>query len=389
MAGFIRVAFLGCCAGMAVGGPTTGRADDQSLGKRISAAPEGATVTVAAETISEPLTIDRSLTVRGKSVEESVLEVTADRPALAVGRKAEVTIESMTIRWQLESSEPDPGPPTAVSVRDGTLTLRDCRIVAMSHSKRCPSAVMADGFSHVRLENCTFEGFEFAVNAMGGAEAIIVDSVLHNPGHCGASVFADSTLTVERCLVTGSAYHGLRATGGTLVATDNLIIENKNRGIYLGNKPAKATIRRNAFIGNGTGISGFATTSGTIEENVFLDSEYSAIDSRDTCELTIRKNILQGNARGFVLFAESGRNRVLLGANTFWKNRTDTENAQRPADSLLVDPQFADVESGRLTVTAEKVRSAGHGLGDGAAIAKLWSRWKKMAADKPAAGSPE
>src|SRR5690606_22723161 len=120
------------------------------------------------------------------------------------------------------------------------------------------------------------------------------------------SVFSDSKLTIARCIIAESAYHGLRSTGGTLIATDNLILHNKNRGIYLGNKSAQATIRGNVFLANGTGISGFARSQGTIEQNVFLDCEYAAIDSRETCRLNISDNFLQGNKRGIVLHSESG-----------------------------------------------------------------------------------
>jgi parallel beta-helix repeat protein len=52
---------------------------------------------------------------------------------------------------------------------------------------------------------------------------------------------------------------------GTLNMTDNLIINNANRGVYLGNKSARGTIANNVIIDNGTGIGGIAAEAGPDE----------------------------------------------------------------------------------------------------------------------------
>jgi hypothetical protein len=349
---------------------------EDGLPQQIAAAREGAVVEVPAGTTHEPIVVDRPLTLRGVSTDQSILDVTADRPALTVADKAAVTVESMIIRWQLDTSEPA-GPPTAIYAKDATLTLKNCRIIAPAGAKRCPSAVLADGFSRLTLENCTIEGFEFAVNVSGGAEAAVGDCVIRKPGHCGLSVFSDSKLTVTRCIIAESAYHALRCTGGTLIATDDLILHNKNRGIYLGNKSAQATIRGNVFLANATGISGFAQSEATIERNVFLDSTYAAIDSRDTCRLKFAANILQGNERGVVMHSQTGQHELQFGANTFWRNGVDVENLELPEEALTTDPQLAGTQSGAFGATAQTVTAAGHGLSDGSAAARLWERWRQ------------
>ena len=83
----------------------------------------------------------------------------------------------------------------------------------------------------------------------------ISDCLILNPGHCGITVYSGSTIDVARNIITGSRYHGVRSTGGTLNMHDNLIIRNKNRGIYLGNKSASGHVSNNVILGNGTGIS--------------------------------------------------------------------------------------------------------------------------------------
>jgi hypothetical protein len=349
-----------------------------TLQQQIAAAAEGGVVEVPAGTSHEGVTLERSLTLRGVSPERSILEVTDDRPALSVTDKADVTVESMTIRWQLDTSEPV-GPPTAIYAKDATLTLKNCQLIAPAGGKRCPSAVLADGFSKLTLQNCTIEGFEFAVNVSGGAEAHVADCLVQKPGHCGLSVFSDSKLTATRCIIAESAYHAVRSTGGTLIATDNLIVQNRNRGIYLGNKSAQATIRGNVFLANATGISGFAQSEATIERNVFLDSTYAAVDSRDSCRLKIAGNILQGNERGVVLYSETGKHHLQLGSNTFWRNGVDVENLELPSDSLTTDPQLADPQAGIFAASASGAKEAGHGLSDASAATKLWQRWRRAA----------
>lgn len=375
-----RTLTIGGCASLLL--LTGGRSAlaETTLPEQLAAARPGTVVEIAEGTTADPLTIDRSLTLRGVSPEKSMLEVTADRPALSVTGKAQVTVEAMTIRWQLDTSAPAPGPPTAIYVKDATLTLRNCRIVAPAGGKRCPSAVLADGFSRLTLENCTIEGFEFAVNVSGGAEAGVTDSVIRKPGHCGLSVFSDSKLTVTRCIIAESAYHALRSSGGRLTASDNLILHNSNRGVYLGNRSAQATIRGNVFLANATGISGFAQSEATIERNVFLDSTYAAIDSRDTCRLTITANILQGNERGLVLHSQTGEHQLQLGSNTYWRNGVDVENLELPEEALTTDPQLTDPGSGAFGATAPAVTAAGHGLDGESAATKLWERWQQLSA---------
>ena len=77
----------------------------------------------------------------------------------------------------------------------------------------------------------------------GGAKGSITGCLVSNPGHCGITAGPESTVSVTGTIVTGSRYHGLRCTGGELNAENNLVIANKNRGFYLGNKPARGTIR--------------------------------------------------------------------------------------------------------------------------------------------------
>ena len=362
-------------------GVSCGETLQSDLQQPIAAAKPGSSVTVSPGVHRGAIAINKPVILKGETPEQCVLELTADRPAVLISTRDPVTIDSVTIKWQLATSKRRDGPACALAVRDGNVTIRNCRFVALGNIKRCPSAVQCLGFSNVTIENCRFEGFEFTIGYSEGSEGSIRDCLILNPGHCGATVYSGSKLEVARSIITGSGYHGLRCTGGTLLAHDNLIIRNTNRGIYLGNKSARGRISNNVILSNGTGISAFARSDVAIENNVILDSSFAGLDARDSCPLTIRNNILQGNTRGFALFEEVGKNQVTLGQNTFWRNETDTENVERPANSILVDPRFEAPDDGRFAPQADELKTSKQGLSDPSIFHALWEKWTAIVQD--------
>ena len=353
------------------------------LQRLISAATPGSVVTIPPGIYRGPIVLDRPLTLKGEDPQKCVLELTGDEPCVVISSREPVTIDSVTIKWQLATSKELEDTACALVVKDGSADIRNCRFIALGSIKRCPSAVRCLGFSNVNLANCRFEGFEYTVNYSGGAEGSIVDCLVLNPGHCGITVFAGSKLEVARNIVTGSGYHGIRCTGGTLLAHDNLIINNKNRGIYLGNKSASGRVSNNVIMGNAAGISAFARTDVTIENNLILGSDYAGLATRDSCPITVRNNVFQENPKGIIVFEEAGRNQVTLGQNSFWKNGTDTENIERPRNSILVDPRFKAPEQGDFLSQADELRANKQGLSDPRIFRALWEKWTGISPDQP------
>ncbi len=345
-----------------------------SLQSKIDSATEGDMLRLSEQKHDSPLVIQKPLTIIAEAGKEVILDVTADRPALRISGKGPVTIDGLTIKWQLATSQGKGKEPAAVWIQDCPVTFKNCKVIANGNEKRCPTALLGTGFSSVKVEGCRFEGFEFTVNCAGGAEMSITDCDIVNPGHCGASVFSGSTLEVARTLVTGSKYHGIRSSGGTIDLHDNLIIANKNRGIYLGNKAALGRVHNNVISGNGAGISAFGGSEVVIENNVFIDNSYCGVDPRSSCPLEVRKNIFTQNESGFIQYEDQGRDAVKLGTNCFWKNKTDLKDIPEPESTLKLDPQLTNTDTGDFTAKAKEVK--GMGLKDSTAISKVWKRFK-------------
>jgi hypothetical protein len=161
--------------------------------------------------------------------------------------------------------------------------------------------------------------------------------------------------------------------------TDNLIINNANRGVYLGNKSARGTIANNVIIGNGTGVDGFARSDVEVENNVIADSSYAGIGMRDSCSLSIRNNIFRGNERGMILFKEAGGNGNTVYRNTFWLNKADVENLDKTFDSIIADPGFTDAESGDFSLKPGPALQQKQGLTNPEIFKMLWKRWQNRA----------
>ena len=156
---------------------------------------------------------------------------------------------------------------------------------------------------------------------------------------------------------------------------DNLIINNKNRGVYLGNKSGSGRIVNNLIIGNASGIDGTSACRFSIENNLILKSTYAAIAARPYSMLMVRGNILSDNPRGIIIHQEEGKSdpvKSKFGKNLFWKNQTNTENCECP-DAVESEPGFIDAANGNFKITEFE----GMGLKDPEAIYYLWQKYQE------------
>ncbi|HBG78328.1 MAG TPA: hypothetical protein DDW84_05700 [Phycisphaerales bacterium] len=343
----------------------------------INSANAGDMVEVPDGVYTDPIIITKPLTLKGQSQAKCIFEVKANRPAIFINNaKGKVTIEDLTIKWQLATSDKTEQP-FALGVKDSDVEVKNCVFNPLGNSLRSPMAVRANGFSKLTVSNCQFEGFEYVINYGDGTEGVVQDCLIADCGHQGIMVYSGAKVEVMRNVIAGSKYHAVRSTGGHLEVRDNLIINNKNRGVYLGNKSAQGSIVNNGIIGNGTGISGFASSNMKIENNVIADNNYSGVDFRDSCSFVIQNNIFQSNGKGWIMFKEGGKGGNTSLMNTFWQNKVDTENFDKTANSILTDPCFADFENGDFSLKPGTALENKQGLTNPEIIRKLWEIWEK------------
>ncbi len=365
-------------SGAAPSGPSS-----DLLKRLVEEARPGATVTVPKGTYGTPIEITKPLLLRGESEEGCIIEVTVDGPAIAIDTKGQghVTIENLTVKWQRATSD-SAERPFALAVKDSNVSVRHCRFVPLGNNQRCPMAVRIDGFSEATLSDCRFSGFDYTVCYGPGSEGIVQDCILTDPGHQGITGYENSTLRVERTIVIGSGYHGLRCTGGTLHARDNILADNRVSGVYLGNKDGRGTVIGNLMLRNGEGVAGFYQAEFSVEDNVIADSITAGLGAWSTCRLNVRRNVFQNNATALVVYPKGERDTNIIGRNTFWQNVADAKDCTLSADSILADPQFADPNHGDFSA-AGPVREQNHGLTDSQTIRDLWPRYEQAQRQRP------
>ncbi|MCK5675479.1 MAG: right-handed parallel beta-helix repeat-containing protein, partial [Verrucomicrobia bacterium] len=260
----------------------------------IDNAKSGTTVVVPKGTYSQPITIKKGITLKG---EGAILEVESNQPAVLIDSYKGATLEGLTIKWKTQSKPQKNDNPYAVFIRAGEVELKNCTFEALGSGEESPCAISAKDKSEVDIKNCRFNGFEYTIQFWDGAEGKVADCLVMNSGHCGITIGGGAKVELEGNIVTGSRYHGIRCTGGEIEAKSNLVVRNKNRGFYIGNKSAVGEISNNLIVDNATGINVFAYSKLKIENNVIVRSSYAGLSIIDTAKLEIEGNIVADNEK--------------------------------------------------------------------------------------------
>ncbi len=353
-------------------------ADSSNLQAMIDAAQPGATVEIPAGTYEQPIKISKSLILSGSSPEDCIIKVTANEPAIMIDTagKGKVLIENVTIQWQLATSDKHEYP-FAVAVKDSQATIKNCIFRPLGNPQRSPVAIRSMGFSNMDVRDCDFTGFDYVVCYGEGTKGTMAECFIRNCGHQGVILYSGAEVKVMRNIITGSKYHAVRTTGGKLDMYDNLIINNKNRGVYLGNKSGSGRIINNLLIGNASGIDGMSACRFSVENNVILKSTYAAIAARPYSTLMIRGNVLSNNPRGIIIHQKDGESdpvKSKFGKNVLWKNQTDTENCECP-DAIAREPDFIEPGNGNFKLADPAFEKMG--LKDPKVIFDLWQKYKE------------
>jgi beta-lactamase regulating signal transducer with metallopeptidase domain len=361
-----------------------GKADESlpaknDLQNMINSAKVGETIIMPKGVFSAPISINKSLILKGEDANNCIIEVTANQPAVFIDTKGKgkVSIGNLTIKWQLATGDKNIENPFAVLVKDSKADFNNCTFLPLGNYQRSPVALRAAGFTNMTVNDCRFEGYGYTVQFGEGTSGTIQDSIVTKSGHQGISLYEGANVKIIGNIVAGSLYHGIRSTGGRLDARDNLIINN-SRGVYLGNKDATGAITNNVIMGNPEGICGFANSQVIIANNVFAGSTYAGVDMRNSCRLSIRDNIFQNNETGLKLFKEAGGDNNKVYKNTFWKNKTVVEGFEIIPVFIEADPQFTDANNGDFSLKSGPVQEQKQGLTNPEVFKNLWRKWQKI-----------
>ena len=401
--------------------------------QRIDAAAPGDTIRLEPGLHKEGLVINKPLTLEGagwdKTVimkEKLVIESFEDIQRMMFQRLSKATsdLEREQMAAQMRKALAESVSPTALRVEGAqNVVIRGIKFTSPGGHVEGTSInlpLVAFDDSNVRFENCAVIGGPGGgIDILNAADATIertlvaavwgtgitvggkadtssrvhlLDCDVRNCHYAGVRVGAGSNdARIERCRISGAAWHGIRYDNASPRVVNNLIFGNARSGIYASGETA-AVVSSNVFYANEMcGISCWFQNADTIEGNTFVENKRSGLEILGVSKPTVRRNIFYANPTGVFLgnigsesrFAQSDGT-VALDTNLFWTNENDvawrpdanTVETITPGDethTLQTDPQFAAAATKDFSLAADSVaRQKNIGVADPIPLASPW-----------------
>ncbi len=318
-------------------------------------------------------------------------------PALLVQDARGVQIRGLKIT----ASDPAPDSPQPAEwlavLRRSQVQITDCAVVGS------PSGGLSvvDG-SDVEIRRCLVAAVWDTGITVGEREAganvraTIADCDVRNCHYAGICIRPGSHAVVERCRISGAAWHGIRYDDSSPTIVGNLISANARCGIYASGKTA-ATVKQNLFLKNEiNGMSCWFGNCDTIAENTFAGNVREALSVIGDSQPRIERNIFFGHPKaitcGYARDKTPGASSVAsptLPKNLFWKNGSNVSRANPKAEgtpnpwedvplgpdtaSVLLDPGFTKAEAGDYSLSPDSpARREGIGVVKPLELASPW-----------------
>jgi len=189
-----------------------------------------------------------------------------------------------------------------------TLTGMTIRIVGTGPADPEWGAVFVTGGTPV-IEDCDLTSSAGgAVGIFGaGANPVIRNCTMRNSQGPGVAVLDQGQGTIERCVISGNAWSGVRIeTGGNPVVRDCEIRDGKESGVLVGDQ-GQGTIERCVISGNAK--SGVAISTGgspTVRDCQIRDNRQAGVFVLEQGQGTIGKCVISGNTTDGVRISKGG-----------------------------------------------------------------------------------
>ena len=344
---------------------------------KVNAAKPGDTIRLEAKEYVGVVTIDKPLTLEGAENRATLLSAKTFPPTTSTQEQqtpallkiqGEGPVVLRNLRFRLET----PGNVSSViRVNQVKVQIVECEI------EKATGSGISIIDSEAEVQKCrvaNLAGTGIAIGTKGNQNklhVLVSDCELAECVHRGITIAPGcDNVTVEKCRISGSSWHGIRYDDASPKIVGNLIFKNSRCGIYASGK-TKATVTGNVFENNGmTGISNWFNSSDVIEGNTFVGTKRGAIEILGYSAPTIRHNIFAGNESA-ISFGNVGQGdaqvenagKPVIEANLFWDNKDKTiqvppkdpntaqkdehgfpmmEKQELDAKSLTSDPKFMD-----------------------------------------------
>ena len=428
MASLIGLAGCGTLpAGFSEGGVITVRADGSgdysSIQKAVQAAPPRAVIRIGPGVFEEHVTIDKPLTIEGSGWDQTTLtsqnkvaevmttlkvrmkaaktdeelavivekvrrrlEEEWARSTLVVTGTEGVVVRNLKLSWPGSHFEGGLAPGAIVALRGARASIAGCAVV-----DSLASGIHIGSGSDVEIRDCLVAavwntGVVVGERSGSGGHARISGCDVRNCYYAGICIRAGSAdSVVERCRISGSAWHGIRYDNASPAIVGNLIFGNARSGIYASGE-TRATVKGNVFYKNEMdGMSCWFQNRDSIARNTFVHNLREALCVVGASEPAIRRNVFVGHPQAIISgdigsdspFAKAGSG-LHLDHNLFWENQLNAAT-RRPmsegkvgeifelpliedAGNVVVDPLFVSAADRDFSF-AQGSHARRHGIG--------------------------
>jgi nitrous oxidase accessory protein NosD len=418
---------------------------EQSLQAAIDDAPEGAEIALDAGTFDESIIITKSLTLRGAGWERTsigpgrvvpltqrqkddffaALEASSDpkertrlaialanrqgSPALLVKKAKGVVLRG--IRFRGPSIAEAGGHVTTeslVTFDDAGGSIRECAVVGPYMN-----GITLQAGSDVSVERSLVAGL-WGTGIVAGprSKLRLSESDVRNCYHRCVTIATDEA-TVERCRLSGSAWHGIRYDDCSPRILSNQIFGNARSGIYASGRTS-AIVRGNVFWRNEMdAMSCWFDNADVVEGNTMIGNLREGIAVLGGARTNLVRNVFVDNPIGVACHkvasgdrppAESPSGDPTLSENVFFRNPIDLQNGLAakplPPGNRSADPEVGGVADHFAMSSSSPARRSKAGALEPVAFASPFpmqpgeaamipdsetraaSKWKKVAASR-------
>jgi hypothetical protein len=385
----------------------------RSIQAAIDTAPEGATITLAAGTFRESLTITKPLTLQGAGWEKTTIRPAATfRPTQEQKDRFFAELEAakdpeVRTKIAIAFANPPTGPPLIVSRAKG-VTLRGIKFCGPPEgdTNRFPNGSLVT-FDHASglVTECAvvgpytngiaiFDGSDIQIDkslvaallrvgvvAHEGAKLVMRDCDVRNCYYCGITLRTHEA-TVARCRISGSAWHGIRYDDCSPEIRSNHIFGNARSGIYASGRSA-ALVSGNVFWRNEMdAMSCWFGNTDDVVGNTIIGNLREGISVLGGSKTNLVRNVFVDNPIGVRCGRIASRDQepaaATIGAPTLVQNhffgnpielQVDRDAKPLPPDNRTADPRVGRAEDGFRLTADSPARKANAGAADPIALA--------------------